>query len=96
MTRGLFNDYVERLDAVSAERLLDMADAALYGQLTRESGKKWRDAVVRRITRAVDDRRPSDTPHRRTSLFFWGGQAIEPAALKHNLAGSLGYRFRRD
>lgn len=112
MPTCLFEAYVDQVDVVVSERLVSMADAALYAQLTPESGRRWREALVRRITpisRAVDslpsrgslrvegaEPRGRGVPHHRSSLFFWQGAALSPAALKDKLAGQLRSGFSRD
>jgi hypothetical protein len=98
MPSCLFAAYVEQIEAVTAERLLSMADAALYAQLTPESGRTWREAVARRLAaprRAARNGR-SDVPHHRSSLFFWNGEALDPRALTGRLAGHLKAGFSRD
>lgn len=88
----LLERYVSEMDSLAASSLLDMATASDYSGWDQRTRETWWNAQERRI-RQVE---ASTTGGGRTRGFTWNGTPISPAALKQNLASTLGRGFARD
>lgn len=85
MTVSHFAALEARIPMVGAERMMTMAQAALYPHLTKEGGQKlW--SGWERQSRPAPEARPGQT----AALFTLNGRPVAPDTLEQQIAALMG------
>lgn len=94
MTISVFEMFMESVPAVRAHNMMDMAQAALYAQVTNDSRRQiWQgwSQIVNKVIHAITIK---DTPKEllEKSLIMWNGEPRDIKFLKNMFAKMFGRR----